>query len=95
MKSGCLNLVFVLVTASVAASLIVIGLFLLLSFAVLSFESPAGIETILKIMAALIAGFFFARVGLAIWRDLRGDRPKAGSRGVKREDRDSAEEGGR
>jgi hypothetical protein len=95
MRPGCLNLVFVLVTASVAASLIVIGLFLVLSFAVLSFESPAGVAAILKIMAALIAGYFFARVGLGIWRDLRGDRPKAGSRGVKREGRDSAEDGRR
>jgi len=95
MRSGCLNLVAVLVTASVAASLIVIGLFLLLSFAVLSSESPAGVEAILKIMAALIAAYFLARVGLAIWRDLRGDRPKAGSEGVKRGDRDSAEDGGR
>jgi hypothetical protein len=95
MRSGCLNLVFVLVTASVAATLIVIGLFLLLSFAALSFESPAGVETILKITAALIAGYFFVRVGLGIWRDLRGGRPKAGSSDVKREDRGSTEDGGR
>jgi hypothetical protein len=95
MRSGCLNLVFVLVTASVAASLIAIGLFLLLSFTVLSFESPAGVEAILKTTAALIAGYFFARVGLGIWRDLREDRPKAGSGDAKREDRDSAEDGGR
>jgi hypothetical protein len=94
MRSGCLNLVFVLVTASVAASLIVIGLFLLLSFAALSLESPAGVEAILKIMAALIAGYFFVRVGLGIWRDLRKGRPKAGSGGVMREDQDSAEDGG-
>jgi hypothetical protein len=95
MRSGCLNLVLALVTASVAASLVVTGLFLLLSFAVLSFESPAGVEVILKVMAALIAAYFFARVGLAIWRELRGDRPKAGSGDVKREDQGSAEDGRR
>jgi hypothetical protein len=95
MRSGCLNLVFVLVAASVAASLIAVGMFLLLSSAVLLSESLAGVEAILKIMAALIAGYFFARMGLSIWRDLRGDRAKAESRGVKREDRDSAEDSGR
>ena len=74
MRTGCLNLVFVLVATSLATTLIVIGLFLLLSFAALSFESPAGIEAILKVAAALLAGYFFVRVGLSVWRDLRGSR---------------------
>jgi hypothetical protein len=71
-RSGCLNLLFVLLTASLATTLIVVGLFFLLSFAALSFESPSGIEAILKILAALVAVYFFIRVGLSIWRDLKG-----------------------
>ncbi|HLL98095.1 MAG TPA: hypothetical protein VK276_03400 [Rubrobacteraceae bacterium] len=79
MRSGCLNLLFVLLTASLATTLIVLGLFFLLSFAALSFESPAGIEAILKIMAALVAVYFFIRVGLSIWRDLKGYPSSVGS----------------
>ena len=41
-RSGCLNLLFLLFTASLATTLIVVGLFFLLPFAALSFESPAG-----------------------------------------------------
>ena len=78
MKSGCLNLLFVLLTASLATTLTVVGLFFLISFAALSFESPAGLEAVLKILAALIAVYFFARIGASIWRDLRG-RPSVGS----------------
>ena len=72
MRSGCLNLLFVLLTASLATTLIVVGLFFLLSFAALSFESPSGVEAVLKILAALVALYFFIRVGLSIWRDLKG-----------------------
>jgi hypothetical protein len=78
-RSGCLNLLFVLLTASLATTLIVVGLFFLLSFAALSFESPSGIEAILKILAALIAVYFFIRVGLSIWRDLKGHPRSVGS----------------
>jgi hypothetical protein len=88
MRSGCLNVVFVLVATSVAATLIVIGLFFLLSFAALNFESPAGLEAIIKITAALVAGYFFFRVGRSVWRDLRGSEKT-------KEDRGSAEPGGR
>jgi hypothetical protein len=77
-KSGCLNLLFVLLTASLATTLIVVGLFFLLTFAALSFESPAGIEAVLKIMAALVAVYFFVRVGLSVWRDLKGYRSTVG-----------------
>jgi hypothetical protein len=78
-KSGCLNLLFVLLTASLATTLIVVGLFFLLTFAALSFESPAGIEAVLKIMAALVAVYFFVRVGMSVWRDLKGYRSSVGS----------------
>jgi hypothetical protein len=47
---------------------------LFLSFAALSFDSSMGIETILRTVVALIAGFFFIRVGLSVWRDLKGSR---------------------
>ena len=70
---------FVLLTASLATTLIVVGLFFLLSFAALSFETPSGIEAVLKILAALIAVYFFIRVGMSVWRDLRGHRAGVGS----------------
>jgi len=73
-RSGCLNLLFALLTASLATTLTVVGLFFLISFAALSFESPSGIEAVLKILAALIAVYFFARIGASVWRDLRGRR---------------------
>jgi hypothetical protein len=74
MRSGCLNLVFLLVGASVATALTAVGLILFFSFAALSFESPTGTETVLRTVVALIAGYFFIRVGLSIWRDLRKSR---------------------
>jgi hypothetical protein len=73
-SSGCLNLVFVLVAASVATALTAVGVVLFFSFAALTFESSTGIETILGMVVALIAAYFFVRVGLSIWRDLRGSR---------------------
>jgi hypothetical protein len=77
-------MVFELIATSVATTLIVIGLFFLLSFAALSFESPTGFEAIAKITAALVAGYFFFRVGRSVWRDLRGQRRTAGSGEEKR-----------
>ena len=73
-SSGCLNLVFVLVLTSVATALTAAGVVLFLSFAALTFESPTGIETILGMVVALIAAYFFVRVGLSVWRDLRKSR---------------------
>ena len=70
---------FVLLTASLATTLIVAGLFFLLSFAALSFESPSGIEAVLKILAALVAVYFFIRAGRSVWRDLKGSSPGVGS----------------
>lgn len=95
MRSGCLNLVLVLVAASVATALTVISLFLLLSTAALTFESPAGVEAVLKMVVALVAGYLFVRVGLSVWRDLKGYRPTAGSGEIKRKERGSTEDGGR
>ena len=70
---------FVLLTASLATTLIVVGLFFLLSFAAMSFESPSGVEAVLKILAALVAVYFFIRVGMSVWRDLKGYRAGVGS----------------
>ena len=73
MRSGCLNLVFVLVAASVATVLTAVGVVLFFS-ALLPLESSTGVETILETLVALIAAYFFVRVGLSVWRDLRGSR---------------------
>ena len=59
MRSGCLNLVFMVVAAAVA----------------------------------VVAGYFFVRVGWSVWRDLRGHRSEAGSK-EEQEERGSAEHGG-
>jgi hypothetical protein len=74
MRSGCLSLVFVLVATSVATTLTAVGVVLFMSSAALTFESPDGIETILRTVIALIAAYFFVRVGAGVWRDLRGSR---------------------
>jgi uncharacterized membrane-anchored protein YitT (DUF2179 family) len=70
MRSGCMNLVLVLVAAALTAS----GVVLFFSFAALAFESSNGIETVLRTVVALIAGYFFIRVGMSVWRDLRKSR---------------------
>lgn len=80
MRSGCVNLLFVILTALVATTLTVVGLFFLVSFAALSFESPAGIEAVIKVAAAVVAAYFFVRIGKSVWRDLRG-RTSARSEG--------------
>ena len=73
-SSGCLSLVVMLLAASVATALTAVGIILFLSFAALSFDSSMGIETILRTVVALIAGYFFIRVGLSVWRDLKESR---------------------
>jgi hypothetical protein len=73
-SSGCLNLVAMLLAASAAAALTAVSVILFLSFAALSFKSSMGIETILRTVVALIAGYFFIRVGLSVWRDLKKSR---------------------
>jgi hypothetical protein len=91
MRSGCLNLVFLLVVAAAATALTVVGAVLFLSFATLTFETPTGIQAILQTIVAVVALYFFLRVGRSVWRDLRGPGPEAGSRKEKPEERGSAE----
>ncbi len=90
MRSGCLNVVLMLLVAAVATALTVAGVVLFLSFAALMFESPAGIEEILKMVVALIAAYYFIRVGRGVWRDLRGRHPEVESGGAKQEERGPA-----
>ncbi len=73
-SSGCLNLVFMLLAASVATALTAVSVILFLSFAALSLESSMGLETVLRTVVALIAGYFFVRVGFSVWRDLKESR---------------------
>jgi hypothetical protein len=89
MRSGCLNLVFLLVAAAAATALTVGGV-ILFSFATLTFESTMAIETILQTVVAVVAGYFFVRVGRSVWRDLREPRTGAGSKMEKQEERGSA-----
>jgi type VI protein secretion system component VasK len=89
MRSGCLNLLLLLVAAAAAAALTVVGAILFVSFATLTFESPVGIEAILQTVVAVVAGFFFIRVGWSVWRDLRGRRPEARSGKGEQEERGS------
>jgi hypothetical protein len=91
MRSGCLNLVFLLVAAAAATALTVVGVILFFSFATLTIESPMGIEVILQTVVAVIALYFFVRVGRSVWRDLRGARSEAGSKKEKQEEPGSAE----
>jgi hypothetical protein len=91
MRSGCLNLVFLLVAAAAATALTVVGVILFFSFATLTIESPMGIEVILQTVVAVIALYFFVRVGRSVWRDLRGGRSEAGSKKEKQEEPGSAE----
>jgi hypothetical protein len=90
MRSGCLKLVLLLVAAAAAAALTVVGAILFLSFATLRFGSPIGIEAILQTVVAVVAAYFFLRVGQSVWRDLRGRRPEARSGEGEQEERGSA-----
>ena len=90
MRSGCLNLLGVLLTALVATTLVVAGLFLLFSFAALSFESPVRVEVVLTLLVALVAIYFFVRVGVSVWRDLRS-RSAVESKGTGKPDLDDGE----
>jgi uncharacterized membrane-anchored protein YitT (DUF2179 family) len=70
MRSGCLNLALVLLATSLTAA----GIVLFFSFAAMTYESRMGIETILRTVVALVAAYFFVRVGMSVWRDLRKSR---------------------
>jgi hypothetical protein len=83
LRSGCLNLLVVLLTASLATTLTVVGLFLLISFAALSFGTSAGVEALLMAVAGLLALYFFVRIGMSVWRDLKG-RPPVGSENAEK-----------
>ena len=84
MRSGCLNLVFLVAAAAAATALTAVGVILFFSFATLTFDSPMGIEAILQMVVGLVAGYFLVRVGWSVWRDLRGHRTEVGSQ--KREE---------
>jgi hypothetical protein len=70
MRSGCLNLALVLLATVLTAA----GIVLFFSFAAMTYESRMGIETILRTVVALVAAYFFVRVGMSVWRDLRKSR---------------------
>ncbi len=90
MRSGCLNLVLRICVALMAALLIVLGLALLFSFAVLTLGPPVETGKVLKVIAAFLAAGSFFLVGRSVWRDLRERRPAKSTQGP--EDRGSAEE---
>jgi hypothetical protein len=91
MRSGCLNLVFLLVAAAAATALTVVGVILFFSFAAMAFESPTGIEEIVQAVVAVIAVYFFVRVGWSVWRDLRGARSEGGPKKETQKERGSSE----
>jgi hypothetical protein len=93
MRSGCLNVVFLVVVAAIATALTAVGVILFFSFATLTLGSPTGLETILQSVVAIVAGYFLVRVGWSVWRDLRGGRSEAGKE--KHEETGPAEHGGR
>jgi hypothetical protein len=95
MRSGCLNLVFLVVAAVVATALTVVGVILFFSSATLTFDSPTGIEAILQSAVAVVAGYFLIRVGWSVWRDLRGGGSEAGKEEEEQEEAGTAEHGGR
>jgi hypothetical protein len=91
MRSGCLNLVFLLVAAAAATALTVVGVILFISFVTLTFESPMGIEAIVQTLVAVVAVYFFVRVGRSVWRDLRGARSEGRSKKETQKERGSSE----
>ena len=90
MRSGCLNLMFRIGVALVAAVLIVMGLALLFWFAILALGPPVETGKVVKVIAAFLAAGSFFLVGRSVWRDLRRRQPVESSR--KPEDHGSAEE---
>ena len=90
MRSGCLNLAFMIGVALTAAVLIVVGLGLLFWFAVLTLGPPLEAGKVFKVVVAFLAGGSFFLVGRSIWRDLRRRQPAESTRGP--EDRGSTEE---
>jgi uncharacterized membrane-anchored protein len=71
MRAGCLDLAVRIVVASLAAVLTVLGVVLLLS---VLFSSPAQtlrVENVVKVVAALVAGYSFYLIGKSVWRDIK------------------------
>ena len=91
MRSGCLSLVLRVGVVAVAAVFAAVSAALLLAFAVSALGQPEGVERILKVLVASVAGLAFFLVGRGIWRDLRPGRPSS----RPDEERGSAEDGGR
>lgn len=80
MRAGCLDLAIRIVVASLAAVLTVLGVVLLLA---VLFASPAQtprVENIVKVVAALVAGYSFYLIGKSIWREIK-KRPPTGPGG--------------
>ena len=71
MRSGCLSLVVRVGVVSVAAVLAALSTVIILSFAVSALGQPDGVEKIIQVLLATVAGFAFFLVGRGIWRDLR------------------------
>ena len=71
MRSGCLSLVVRVGVVSVAAVLAALSTVIILSFAVSALRQPDGVEKIIQVLLATVAGFAFFLVGRGIWRDLR------------------------
>ncbi|HET6660964.1 MAG TPA: hypothetical protein VFH16_13695 [Rubrobacter sp.] len=71
LRTGCLSLVVRVGVVSVAAVLAALSTVLILSFAVSALGQPDGVEKIIKVLVASVAGFAFFLVGRGIWRDLR------------------------
>jgi peptidoglycan/LPS O-acetylase OafA/YrhL len=95
MRSGCLNLVLMLLVTLVATALTAIGFALFFSFAAVTLQTPTGFEEVLKLVVGLIAVYFLLIVGRTVWRDLRGRRPAVGSGESKQEESPPVEEGER
>ena len=93
MRSGCLNLVLMLVVTLVATALTAIGFALFFSFAAVTLQTPTGFEEVLKLVVGLMAVYFLIIVGRAVWRDLRGRRSAVGSGESEREESPPLEKG--
>jgi O-antigen/teichoic acid export membrane protein len=95
MRSGCRNLVLMLMVTLVATTLTAIGFALFFSFAAVTLQSPTGFEEVLKLVVGLMAVYFLIVVGRAVWRDLRGRRTAVGPGESKQEESPPVEEGER
>lgn len=77
MRAGCLDLAIRIVVTSLAAVLTVLGVVLLLSVLFTSPTQTPRVENVVKVAAALVAGYSFYLIGKSVWRDIK-KRPPAG-----------------